>query len=183
MTLVEMLVALAIFSVAMVVLFSFLVNSRQNYSNISERVEYQQSMRATLSLFSREIRSAGCDPTDAGFERFTQAESGQVRFRMDLDGDGAIEITEPAEDVNYRFLPDEGRVERRNGAGAPWQVFLNNVTNLTFSYFDTDGDPLGPPPLSQADREQIRAIEIGIAGESDRGEPVSYTTRVHVRNG
>ena len=70
MTLVEMMVALVLFGVIMGVVFSFLVNSRRSYTSISERVEYQQSARAVLSLVTREIRSAGCDPLEIGFDSY-----------------------------------------------------------------------------------------------------------------
>jgi hypothetical protein len=53
---------------------------------------------------------------------------------------------------------------------------------LTFTYFDDNGNQLGPPPLSAGDRDLIRFVEIDISGESDRGEPVNYTTRILIRN-
>jgi prepilin-type N-terminal cleavage/methylation domain-containing protein len=181
MTLVEMMVVLAIFAVVMTVIISFLVQSRRSYSDMSQRVEYQQAVRATLTLLSREIRSAGCDPLNAGFDRFPVANEDQLRFRMDLDGDGAIEIVEPAEDVQYVWQAAQQELTRDSGSGA--QTILRNVTGLNFSYFDADGAPLGPPPLPAADRARIRYVEIAITGESDRGESLSYTTRVLVRNG
>jgi prepilin-type N-terminal cleavage/methylation domain-containing protein len=180
MTLVEMMVALAIFAVAMAVVFTFIVNSRRSYANISDRVEYQQTIRGALSLISREIRSAGCDPRGVSFTRFPVADAGQLRCRMDLDGDGIIEIVEPAEDVIYTFVGATDELTRDSGNGP--QTILRNVNNLVFQYFDADGNPLGPVPLTANDRALIRFVEIDISGESDRGEPVNYATRVLIRN-
>lgn len=179
MTLVEMMVAISIFAVAMAVVFTFLVNSRRTYSDVSERVEYQQSLRSVISLMSREIRTAGCDPVDSGFERFAVADATRLQCRMDLDGNGAITVAEPAENVLYQWAG--GQLMRDNGGGA--QVLLRNVTNLGFRYFDASGAALGPMPLGMAERSQIRWVEIVLAGLSDRDEPVTYTTRVLVRNG
>jgi len=182
LTMVEMMISLALFAVAMTVVFSFLVNSRQSYSDIRERVLYQQSMRAVMSLVSKEVRSAGCDPEGIGFMRFAIADAGQLHCRMDLDGDGVIEFVEPAENVIYRFVADDGELVRNSGVAAGNQTILRNVNSLVFSYFDEDGDPLGPVPLSAANRANIRFVEIDITGETARGESVNYVTRVHVRN-
>ncbi|MFH1842663.1 MAG: prepilin-type N-terminal cleavage/methylation domain-containing protein [bacterium] len=181
MTLVEMMVSLAIFAVVMTVVFTFMVNSRNSYADVSERVEYQQTVRAALSLVSREIRTVGCDPTDIGFDRFAIADAGQILCRMDLDGDGVIETVEPAEQVDYWFDNDASELLRDPGTGP--QTILRNVTNLVFTYFDANGNQIGPPPLSQVDRTLIRFVNINITGESDRGEPVNYATRIFVRNG
>lgn len=181
MTLVEMMVSLAIFAVAMGVIFTFLVNSRRSYSNVSERVEYQQSIRGAFTLVTRELRSAGCDPQQVGFNRFLIANAQHLQCRMDLDGDGIIEIVEPAEDVTYQFQPAAEELTRDMGNGP--QTILRNVTGLSFRYFDGDGTPLATLPLSSADRDAIRFVEIDIAGESDRGEPVNYVARILIRNG
>jgi prepilin-type N-terminal cleavage/methylation domain-containing protein len=182
MTLVEMMVALAIFGVAMTVLFSFLVNSRRNYTSVSQRVEYQQSVRAVLSLISQEVRSAGCNPAGASFDPFRVAHDRLVQFRRDLDGDGVIEVSTPAEDIFYFYQPFNGWLWRR-GEGGAWQVILRDLDNLTFSFFDADGSQLGPGWLSAQEMDRIRYVEVNIAGETDRGGPVNYTTRVFVRNG
>jgi prepilin-type N-terminal cleavage/methylation domain-containing protein len=181
MTLTEMMVSLAIFAVAMAVVFTFLVNSRRSYSDVSERVEYQQAMRGAITLISGELRTAGCDPLDTGFDRFTLADASQFQCRMDLDGDGTISVTEPAENAFYQYLPASQELTRDSGNGP--QTILRNVLAFNVAYFDATGNLLGPLPLSAGDRETIRIVEITITGESDRGEPVNYVTRVLVRNG
>jgi prepilin-type N-terminal cleavage/methylation domain-containing protein len=181
MTLVEMMVALALFAVVMSVIATFLFNSRRSYASMSGRVETQQSMRAVLILMSREIRSAGCDPAQVGIDRFPLAEDNRLRCRMDLDGDGLLAVAEPAEDVTYQFLPGTGQLVRDPGTGP--QVLLQNVTGLTFRYFDGDGNLLGPGPLSAMDRQSVRLVEVDLAAISDRDEPVRYNTRILVRNG
>lgn len=181
LTLVEMLVAVTIFGVAMAVVFSFMTGAGRSYANMSNRVEYQQSVRAVLNLMSRELRSAGCDPREVGFARFAVADQTVVQFRMDLDGDGAIEVAEPAEDVVYQYVAASDELTRDSGSGA--QTVLRNVTALEFRYFDAAGNALNALPLSAADRLLIRFVEVDISGTSERGEPLQYVTRVFVRNG
>ena len=64
MSLTELMIALAIFGVIMGVLFGFLSGARSSYSDTRERAQYQQSMRAVMSLVTREIRSTGDGPGD-----------------------------------------------------------------------------------------------------------------------
>jgi hypothetical protein len=99
---------------------------------------------------------------------------------MDLDGDGVIEVVEPAEDVVYAYNAGTDELTRDSGTGA--QTILRNVTAMSFRYYDEDDNLLGPVPLSLDDRAAVRFVEVDISGESDRGEPVSYVTRVLMRN-
>jgi prepilin-type N-terminal cleavage/methylation domain-containing protein len=180
MTLIEMMVAVAIFAVVMGVVFTFLVNSRRSYTDMSQRVEYQQSVRAVMNLVTREIRSAGCDPAGVNFNRIPLADDTMLQCRMDLDGDGAIEVVEPAEDVVYQYLAGPRQVIRNSGFGN--QIILRNVDNLTFRYFDENGNELLPVPLSAANTDLLRYVEIDITGTTDRNEQVNYVTRALVRN-
>ena len=74
MTFTELMIALSIFGVIMIVLFGFLTGARNSYSDTRERAHYQQTMRAVISLVTREIRSTGCDPGDADFDYFEYRE-------------------------------------------------------------------------------------------------------------
>jgi prepilin-type N-terminal cleavage/methylation domain-containing protein len=179
LTLSELMISLAIFGVIMGVMFSFLTGARNSYSETRERAQYQQSMRAIMSLVSREIRSAGCDPTEAGFDYFAIADDTQLVCRMDLNGDADFADIGPDENVSYSFAA--GNLVRNNGSGD--QVILRGVQNLTFTYFDATGNPLGAIPLSAANRALVRFVGVNIQGLTDQGEPVTYTTRVALRNG
>lgn len=181
LSLVELMVAITMFGIVIVVVFSFLTNSRRSYSDMSARVEQQQGVRAVLALMTREIRSAGCDPALAGFNVFQVADAAQFQCRMDLDGDGALEVTEPAEDVTYAFDAAAGELTRNPGSGP--QTLLRGVTGVEFRYFDAAGVELAARPLIPDDRDRVRFVQIDIRGLSERGEPLNYVTRVFVRNG
>ena len=179
MTLSELMVALAIFGVIMGVLFGFLSGARNSYSDTRERAQYQQSMRAVMSLVAREIRSAGCDPGEAGFDFFGVADDDQLTCRMDLNGDLDFADIGPDENISYVFAG--GDLVRNNGTGD--QTILRGVRVFSFTYFDADGNQLTVVPLSPMNRALVRFVGINIQGETERGEPVTYSTRIALRNG
>ncbi len=181
MTLVELIVALAIFAVITAVVIGFLTGSRRTYSATSDRALYQQSLRAVFSLMTREIRSAGCDPAEVGIEGITVADDLTLRCRMDLDGDGNTLGVGPDEDISYTFNAGLGELQRTTALGT--QAILRDVQLVQFTYFDRDGNPLVATPLSPADRALVQFVDILINGTLRGGEPVTYSTRVYVRNG
>jgi prepilin-type N-terminal cleavage/methylation domain-containing protein len=180
MTVVELMVALVIFGVIIGVVFGFLTESRQSYTSTRQKAQYQQGLRAVMSLVTREVRSAGCDPAGAGFERFPTATATSFRCRMDLNGDTDAADTNPDEDVTYAFNAGTGELTRNVGGGDV--VILRGLTNLTFNYYDDDGNLLNALPLSATDRADIRAVDLIMSGETDKHEPMTYSTRIAVRN-
>lgn len=180
MTVVELMVSLVIFGIIIGVVFGFLTESRQSYTSTRQKAQYQQGLRAVMSLVTREVRSAGCDPAGAGFERIATADAATFRCRMDLNGDTDTADVAPDEDVTYAFNAGTGELTRTVG-GAP-AVILRGLTNLQFNYYDDDGNLLNAVPLSATDRAEIRSVDLVMTGETDKHEPVTYTTRIAVRN-
>jgi prepilin-type N-terminal cleavage/methylation domain-containing protein len=180
MTLVEMMIALTVFGMIMAVVMGFLVGSRNSYADTRERALTQQTARAVISLLTREIRSAGCDPLDSGFDTFGVAAPNSFECRMDLNGDGDFADADIDELVTWVYDPATGTLTRDSGEGA--QVVLRGLTNLSFNFFDENGARIAGNPLTAVDRARVRVVEIMIQGETDRGEPVDYTTRIALRN-
>ncbi len=180
-SLVELMISLAIFGIIMGVTFGFLVGARDSYSATRERVQYQQSMRAVMSLITREVRSTGCDPSGAGFEPFGMAATAAMSCAMDLNGDGDTTDTTPDESVTYAYNAGTGELVRFDGALA--MTVLRGLNGMTFTYFDANGAVLGAVPLNALDRAMVRYVEVMMDGETDSGEPVNYTTRIALRNG
>jgi prepilin-type N-terminal cleavage/methylation domain-containing protein len=179
LTLPELMISLAIFGVIMGVLFGFLSGARSSYGDTRERAQYQQSMRAVMSLVTREIRSTGCDPSEVGFDYFAVASDDQLTCRMDLNGDSDFADIGPDENISYTFAA--GNLIRNNGTGN--QTILRGIQAMSFTYFDADGNQLTAVPLSAMNRALVRFVGINIQGETVRGEPVTYTTRIALRNG
>jgi len=180
MTLVEMMIALTVFGMIMAVVMGFLVGSRNSYADTRERALTQQTARAVISLLTKEIRSAGCDPQDNGFDAFGVADGASFQVRMDLNGDADFNDADLDELVTYVYDPVSGTLTRDGGEGA--QVILRGLNNLAFNYFDENGAQIMGNPLSAVDRARVRAVEVVIQGESERGEIVDYSTRIALRN-
>ncbi len=181
LTLTELMITLAIFGVIMAVIMGFMNGARNSYSDTRERVQYQQAMRAVMSLMSSEIRAAGCDPMGAAFEAIPIAQANAVLWQMDLNGDSDFFDNSPDERVLYFYQQDTGNLFRMNNTG--FQVVMRGLTNVRFNFYDEAGVELTALPLNSTDRARIRHIDVTMQGETDRGEPVSYTTRVALRNG
>jgi len=181
LTLVEMMISISIFAVVLGVVMGFMTTSGRSYNATRERVQYQQSMRAVISLLTKEIRSTGCDPNNVGFDRFVVADNSILRCQMDLNGDSDVTDLGPDENVTYSFDAATGELSRDNGSGPI--VILRGVLNVTFTYRDGNGAVLGGVPLNAIDRFDVRYVDLTISGQTDSGEPVDYTSRVALRNG
>jgi prepilin-type N-terminal cleavage/methylation domain-containing protein len=180
MTLVELMIALAIFGIIMGVVFGFMAGARDSYTETRQKARYQQSMRATITLLSREVRSAGCDPMSSGFERIAQADVDLLQCRMDLNGDADAADNSPDEDITYTYDAGAGQLSRDAGNGP--MVILRGLTNLAFTYFDDDGNLLNNVPLNALDRSRVRSVALTFQGETNEGDPVNYSTRIALRN-
>jgi prepilin-type N-terminal cleavage/methylation domain-containing protein len=60
----------------------------------------------------------------------------------------------------------------------------NNVSELTFSYFDANGNPLAALPLSAADLGDIRRVQIfvTVVNADDNNLTATLRTNIHLRN-
>ena len=163
----------------------------QNRTNaVQQEVAYaQQNVRAAMDLMVREIRNAGYNPADvSGFEGILAADATYIRIQSDLNGDGdtddapgsgpaAPDLEDPYEDVTSKF--DSGNLILRRGARndptvAPEPTtMVENVTNLQFGYVLEDGTMLNPPgaPLTAAQREDLRAVIIGLSVRTENRDP------------
>ena len=181
MTLVELMISLSMFGIVVGVVFGFMVNARDSYTSTREKVQYQQGMRAVMSLMTRELRSTGCDPSGMGLEAFGLAGSNVLQCRADLNGDGDVLDTAPDETVTWAYNAGTGELLRSDGFVA--MTVLRGLQNVTFTYYDANGAVLGAVPLNALDRASVRFVEVTLDGLSDQGEPVNYTARIALRNG
>ena len=102
-----------------------------------------------------------------------------------VDDDGRIvEFREkPADAAARDGMKVQPDLLARWGDHARHLLEQQGITRLEYTYFDETGAQLATVPLNATDRAAVRHVNITIEGETDRGEPVSYTTRVTLRNG
>lgn len=180
MTLVELMMAVTIFAIVMGAVMAFVVETRRSYSATRDRVQYQQGLRAVVSMMTREIRTAGCDPANVGFDEIAFADVSAFQCRMDLNGDSDVLDNSPDETVTYTYDPAVEELSRNDGLNN--MVILRDVTNVQFRYFDDNGAELLNLPLNAVDRDRVRSVEVSITGETENGETVDLTSRVAMRN-
>ena len=183
MTLVEMMISITIFAVVLGVVMGFMTTSGRSYSATREKVQYQQSVRAVISLLTKEIRSTGCDPANVGFDRFVLADDNALRCQMDLNGDSDVTDVTPDESVTYNFDPATGELSRDNGTGAI--VILRGVTNVTFTYLRRCRRSPERPAAPERHRTGLGYVTWNIGpvhGETAKGDTVDYATRIALRN-
>ena len=180
MTLVELMVGVALFAVVMGAVMAFVTQSRRSYEDTRERVQYQQGLRAVVSMMTRELRSTGCDPNNVGFDEFGFASATAMNCSMDLNGDGDTMDNGPDENVAYAYDTVNEELLRFDGLNV--MTILRDVTTVQFRYFDENGAELLNVPLNAVDRDRIRTVQVTIAGETESGEPVDLTSRIALRN-
>ena len=165
-SLLEMLIASAIFFSFMTGMATLYSRGHKTYTRGQNKIEVQQSARVAMDSIATELRMAGYDPSGAtaGVENPTPlllADEDTLEFLTDLDGDGVTDR------VVYR-LEDHGLVrEVGSWNGSAFSVgesgvLADGVTALEFEYYDgtaPDGNELGAPILG-SDLAEIRRIVV-----------------------
>lgn len=178
-TLVELMISLVILGVVLAVVNGVFISSNRLYSQTAVRAGQQMSGRVSLSVMMTELRTAGCDPAQQGIVGIVDASETSAHVQADFNGDGAIGTAEPSENITYTWDPNAETLSRDPGTGP--QVVMRNVTAFEFHYFDAANQEL-VPPLTAAQRDLIRSIQITATTETRRGGELTSDTRVSLRN-
>jgi general secretion pathway protein J len=186
-TLIEVLVALAVFGLMSMLAYSALGSTLSNADFLADRMDRLQSIQRTIRYLSSDLIQAAPRPvrTDLG-------DSVSPALRTSLSSEFAIELTRggwgnPAglprgtlQRVAYRIEEDElvryhWFALDRTFANEPVAiVLLDNIESLFFRYYDSNGEPseVWPPTEIQggaALRLRPRAVEI-VLTLGDQGE-------------
>ena len=198
-TLVELLIAMAITGIVMGSIYGIFASSNRSYNTQDKVAEVQQSVRVGIDFMVRDIRMAGLDPLGSAIDPvdgqgagIKQATGTNLRFTADLDmngvidnGDGVAPLNE--ERISYDFSNNTLRRQlyetTPNATG--WETLIDNVSALSFTYLDANGNDLGDP-VAAADLTDIRTVEIAMTVQQTdaQGQPFTRTlnARVSCRN-
>ena len=184
-TLIELLVAMALGLVVLGAVLKVFVSQNRTNAAQQEVAYAQQNVRAAMDLMAREIRSAGYDPEDNGFEGIKTATSNSIRILSNLSGDDESgDPDDPNEDVTYT-------VNGSNQLTRSGNRMVDFVNNLQFGYVLVDGTVLDPPgaALTATQRADVRTviIHLGVRTENpdrDTGQfrVRNLVSRVRIRN-
>jgi Tfp pilus assembly protein PilW len=188
-SLVDLLVALLFLGFLGLLLERFSTSVLRGARLLEVTSESQQAARIGLTLMARDLRDAGYglnSDTSAGIRR---AEWDSVRIARDLSGDG--DTDDSNELVGYSFDSAELQLQRQLG-NAPPQPMLDGLSSdgLVFRFYNAAGAELTGGPLSLAQRQSIRRVDIELTLEAQHPDPglsetirTTRTTTVFVRNG
>jgi type IV pilus assembly protein PilW len=175
-SLIEVLVAMACSSIVIAALYQMFYSQQKSYLQQDDIAEMQQNLRAGLYLMTKDIRSAGFDPTrlaNAGFvtnfaephEIFSPAinyaaDTNVIAFTIDDDGDGMIEANDN-EQIAYRLKDDNLQIY--STSRATWDSIADHVDALNFVYLNSDGLVTGTP----TDISSVEVTMLVRTGEKD----------------
>ncbi|HYB43172.1 MAG TPA: prepilin-type N-terminal cleavage/methylation domain-containing protein [Candidatus Methylomirabilis sp.] len=153
----ELMVALAVLSLALAAVFGVLRSGLGVYRWGAARIEAQQSARVALERMTAELRGAGYDPTGAGIAPIAVAAPALVTYQSDLNGNGIVDPTR--ERVTFLLRPGESILRRDAGGGA--QPIIEGARGLRFTYYDRAGAVTTDPDRVVSIRIEL---EVGTAG-------------------
>jgi len=137
---------------------TFLMQNRA-YDQQDQIMVATQKARAAMDLLARELRMAGYDPRNVGFDPLPVS-STQLRIRTDLNGDGLTTGTN--ENLIYAYDPSEMRITRNDGSGA--FSLSRDVQTFVFQYLDANGN-------ITAVTADVRAVRLRIVVRTEKPDP------------
>lgn len=185
----ELLISMTMVLILMAIastLFSTALGSRKRES---QKTDALTSARAALNIISREIANSGYGLTNNGLV-LTDSNTKKIRFRSNLVNSD-YQTTSPGEDVTYfhdtatksivRYIP-------RNAANNPeTSVIVNNISEVTFTYFDYTGSNstpvIGSIPTKNTARVRVNVSVIldDVQGQV-KNQKVTFTSDITLRN-
>ncbi|MCP3980247.1 MAG: prepilin-type N-terminal cleavage/methylation domain-containing protein [bacterium] len=177
-SLAEVLVSLAVLSLAAAGLGSMLVQNSQINKSQQMSADIQSNARSCLSVLVRKIRSAGWDPTNVGFQPVVldpndvvEDDSGgvsQLELLADHDADGLTNTS--GEQIFIRHNGDEVQWRSDNKDSTPFVPLAVNITN------DSDGDGNAEPMFVPDGVPNPSRITITVTASSPVPDPISGRT-------
>ena len=160
-SLIELLIAMTLGLVVLGAISSVFLGQRQTYDAQEQITDMVQTARAAMDMMSREIRMAGYNPANAGFNGITY-DSSQLQIQADINGDGNTS-SDPNENITYTYDAENFRIDRNTGSGG--QPFAENIEAFNFVYLEADGTT---EVNTFADTGNIRQIRITITARTSK---------------
>ncbi len=157
-TLIELLMVMAITAIIVAAAFSAYTTQQKTYLAQDQVAEMQQNLRAAVDFLSREIRTAGLDPTGKAGATITTADHDKIRFTKDINGDE--DFLDLNETVELRFI--DNMLQRQIDSN-PYETLVENIETIEFLYRDSNGNP----PATPGD---VRSVTISLLARAGRDD-------------
>lgn len=186
-TLLELLVTIAMISIFIPSVYGVYTIITRSLTTESVVADVQQDVRFSLDFMVQDIRMAGLDPYSSASAGIEVATTTKLRFTADQNMDGAINNTSQ-ERVSYLLDAPNNQLDQilyEGTASQDTQALIENVTALTFSYLDKDGNTIAAP-VAPANLQDIKQIDISLTAQAPAGQvgtiSRTYNARVRGRN-
>lgn len=162
-TLIELAVSILVSLTVLAGFTGFYVAQQRALRRHHTEIVSSESLRAALEEMSRELRSAGLDPTGSSGADLTLADRNEVTFTLDSDADGVVNSADPAESKGFRLRGSTIESYEAGSTGG-WIPLAEAVSGMTLTYYGClQSSPLEPLPLDSVDRAAVVRIDISVA--------------------
>ena len=168
-SLIEVMVAMAVAVAVIAVVMAAMVSQQKNHVTQQGLVDMQQGLRAALEVVGSELKMAGYDPEGTTGAAIVLADTADLQFQIDRNGDGDWDAGEAirlalTNDANRDGIADGTPCDLGRGLdGGALQVLAENIDALNFVYFDSNGNVLATPV---ADLGAIGSIQVTLVARS-----------------
>ena len=196
-TLLELLISMTIGLVVLGSIFSSFTTQKKSYELQEQITVMEQNLRVPLDFITRDLRNAGYNPTEdlttgtsVGLipddpndpdDPNVSITTNSIKILSDIDGNGAIPTTNTDADEKVTYDLDGTDYTDgitfdidRNG-----QPLVQNITALTFTYYDSDGNTIATP-ITGDNLSIIRLVAVSITARTS-DEDMTFTTGANIR--
>jgi len=181
-TLLETVIFSAIFVLVMMAVYTTYITTQATFTAELNKIEVQQNAWVGMERMSREIRSAGFDPSDVVTTQSTTpiqvANANDITFIGDVDGDGNTDQVRYSLNENGQIIQESSTWNGVDFPAPTESVVADGVIALAFTYFDASD-------TVTATLADIRRITIDLRTREARGgRPATFplATDVRLRN-
>jgi type II secretory pathway pseudopilin PulG len=169
-SLLEMMATLLLLGICSVVIFQGIVSTENATAGAGARLQNLDQARVLMDTVSKDLRTAV--RLSAGTSPFTNADATDAVFYANLDTTAAPKKVHIYIDADHRLIeqvwnPDPGTVAPNytyNTTSPTTRLVGSFVANTAaqpiFTFIDSDGNNLGPTPLSASDLLAIKSVSI-----------------------
>jgi prepilin-type N-terminal cleavage/methylation domain-containing protein len=185
-TLMELLIAVLILAFVTGVIYELYLVQYRNWISQDLRSEMLQRVRVAVHDMTRDMQMAGFRPQ---VEPVNVATATEFTFEFQ----NKLLPTQPAgftkdRRISYRFDSANNRIMKRVRswntaiAGADKyttnaeEVYLDNITNLTFAYYNNTGATM-TLPVTGADLTKIRRVDVSVTAQTSDIDPITKNRR------
>jgi len=169
--LVELLIALAIASVALAAVFSVYWSVTKSSTSNEVTAEVLQNLRTSVVILEQDLRMAGLDRFGTASSGIESATATSIRFTADRNMDGTINVADLSdgiqevdlERITYSYDAANKRLRQclsEGTTGESWDTVAENVTGFQLAYFDSNDAALAVPVV---DSTLIRSATLSMA--------------------